>query len=113
MPAKWYFAGGEKDFKPLISYVKDNFNQLGIIYVAYCIFYSIFEDFQWTSDGNKRILWACRISEALSNTVDWCRDYVPKLGVSNNSLPEIVEYYGSNSGKVSCILIASLFCRMM
>lgn len=57
---------------------------------------------KWKSNGNKLILWTCRIGEALSNAVDWCRDYVLKFDAINDNLPEIVEYYGSNSRKVTC-----------
>lgn len=34
--------------------------------------------------------------------VDWCRDYVLEFDAINDNLPEIVEYYGSNSRKVTC-----------
>ena len=29
---------------------------------------------KWKSDGNKLILWTCRIGEALSNAVSWCQE---------------------------------------
>ena len=33
--------------------------------------------------------------------VDWCRDYVLEFDAINDNLPEIVEYYDSNSRKVT------------
>lgn len=44
----------------------------------------------------------CRIGEALSNAVAWCRDYSLEFDAINDNLPEIVEFYGSNSRKITC-----------
>ena len=57
---------------------------------------------KWKSDGNKLILWTCRIGEALSNAVDWCRGHGLEFDAVNDNLPEIIEYYGSNSRKITC-----------
>lgn len=57
---------------------------------------------KWKFDGNKLILWTCRIGEALSNAVAWCQEYGLEFDAVNDNLPEIVEYYGSNSRKVTC-----------
>ncbi len=53
-------------------------------------------------DGNKLILWTCRIGEALSNAVAWCQEHRLEFDAVNDNLPEIVEYYGSNSRKITC-----------
>ena len=57
---------------------------------------------KWKSDGNKLILWTCRIGEALSNAVAWCQEHGLEFDAVNDNLPEIIEYYGSNSRKVTC-----------
>lgn len=57
---------------------------------------------KWKSDGNKLSLWTCRIGEALSNAVAWCRDYGLKFDAINDNLQGIVEFYGSNSRKITC-----------
>ena len=57
---------------------------------------------KWKSDGNKLILWTCRIGEALSNAVSWCQEQGLEFDAVNDNLPEIVEYYGSNSRKITC-----------
>ena len=54
------------------------------------------------SDGNKLILWTCRIGEALSNAVEWCRSHGLEFDAVNDNLLEIIEYYGSNSRKITC-----------
>ena len=57
---------------------------------------------KWKADGNKLILWTCRIGEALSAAVEWCRNHGLEFDAVNDNLPEIIEYYGSNSRKVTC-----------
>jgi len=57
---------------------------------------------KWKSDGNKLILWTCRIGEALSNAVAWCQEHGLEFDAVNDNLPEIIEYYGGNSRKVTC-----------
>lgn len=57
---------------------------------------------KWKADGNKLILWTCRIGEALSTAIEWCRNHGLEFDAVNDNLPEIVEYYGSNSWKVTC-----------
>ena len=54
------------------------------------------------TDGHKLILWTCRIGEALSNAISWCKEQGLEFDAINDNLPEIVEYYGSNSRKISC-----------
>ena len=57
---------------------------------------------KWKSDGNKFILWTCRIGEDLSNAVAWCQEHGLEFDAINDNLPEIVDYYGSNSRKITC-----------
>lgn len=52
--------------------------------------------------GHKLILWTCRIGEALSKAVSWCREYGLEFDAINDNLPEIIEFYGSNSRKITC-----------
>lgn len=56
----------------------------------------------WKENGNKLILWTCRIDEALSKAVDWCQKQGLEFDAVNDNLPEIVEYYGTNSRKITC-----------
>ena len=53
-------------------------------------------------DGNKLILWTCRIGKVLSNTVAWCQEHSLEFDAMNDNLLEIVEYYVSNSRKITC-----------
>ena len=53
-------------------------------------------------NGNKLILWTCRAGEALSNAVEWCREQNLEFDAVNDNLPEIIEFYGHNSRKISC-----------
>jgi hypothetical protein len=57
---------------------------------------------QWKDNGNKLILWTCRINEALSKAVEWCLAQGLEFDAINDNLPEIVEFYGTNSRKVTC-----------
>ena len=54
------------------------------------------------SEGNKLILWTCRANEALSNAIVWCQEQGLEFDAINDNLPEIVEYYGNNSRKITC-----------
>lgn len=57
---------------------------------------------EWKKQGNKLILWTCRAGEALANAVEWCKQYELTFDAINDNLPEIIEYYGNNSRKISC-----------
>lgn len=57
---------------------------------------------KWKSEGNKLILWTCRAGDALSKAVAWCKEQNLEFDAINDNLPEIVEYYGSNSRKITC-----------
>ena len=56
----------------------------------------------WKNNGNKLILWTCRIGDALSKAVEWCQNQGLEFDAVNDNLPEIVEYYGNNSRKITC-----------
>ncbi|MBR1703529.1 MAG: hypothetical protein IJ716_16560 [Lachnospiraceae bacterium] len=64
---------------PLITYLKD-----------------------WKQAGNKVILWTCRAGAALELALSWCREQELEFDAVNDNLPEIVEFYGNNSRKITC-----------
>ena len=57
---------------------------------------------EWKRNGNKLILWTCRAGEALSKAVEWYREQNLEFDAVNDNLPEIIEFYGHNSRKISC-----------
>lgn len=57
---------------------------------------------EWRKNGNKLILWTCRAGAALSNAVEWCHNHGLEFDAVNDNLPEVVEYYGTNSRKITC-----------
>lgn len=56
---------------------------------------------RWRAEGNKLILWTCRAGEALEQAVRWCHSFDLVFDAVNDNLPEIVEYYGNNSRKIT------------
>ena len=50
--------------------------------------------------GNKLILWTNRVDEALDLAVSLCAEHGLYFFAENDNLPEITEYFGSNSRKV-------------
>ena len=52
------------------------------------------------SQGNKIILWTCRVGERLQEAVDWCRSYGLEFDAVNDNLPEMIEFHGNNSRKI-------------
>ena len=53
-------------------------------------------------EGDKLILWSCRVGKPLEDAVAWCRENDLELDAVNDNLPEVVEIYGTNSRKISC-----------
>ena len=53
-------------------------------------------------NGNKLILWTRRAGEALSKSVEWCREQNLEFDAVNDNLPEIIEFYGHNNRMISC-----------
>lgn len=43
---------------------------------------------EWKRNGNKLILWTCRVGEALSKAVEWCREQNLEFDAVNDNLPE-------------------------
>lgn len=50
--------------------------------------------------GDKLILWTNRVDDKLENAVNWCKEQGLEFDAINDNLPEIVEFFGSNSRKV-------------
>lgn len=50
--------------------------------------------------GNKIILWTNRVGLALEAAVTFCRGYGLEFDAVNENLPEIIDYFGSDSRKV-------------
>lgn len=50
--------------------------------------------------GNKVILWTCRVNERLQEAVEWCKSYGLEFDTVNENLPEMVEYWDGESRKV-------------
>ncbi len=50
--------------------------------------------------GNKIILWTCRVGERLQEAVDWCKGYGLEFDAVNENLPEMIEKYGNDSRKI-------------
>ena len=54
------------------------------------------------NEGDKLILWSCRVGKPLEDAVKWCRENDLEFDAVNDNLPEVVEIYGTNSRKISC-----------
>ena len=52
------------------------------------------------AQGNKLILWTCRVGERLQEAVDWCKAQGLELDTVNENLPEIIAKWGRNNRKV-------------
>lgn len=52
--------------------------------------------------GDKLILWTCREGRALEKAVTWCESEGLSFDAVNDNLPDVIEYYGTNSRKISC-----------
>jgi len=55
---------------------------------------------QLQSDGCKIILWTCRCGQRLEEAVQWCFFNGLIFDAINENVPEIIEYYGSDSRKI-------------
>lgn len=51
-------------------------------------------------NGCKIILWTCRAGERLVNAVDWCKERGLEFDAVNENLPEIIEWFGSDTRKI-------------
>ncbi len=54
--------------------------------------------------GNRVILWTCRCGGALGEALAWCRGYGLEFDAVNENVPEIMEWYGTESRKISADL---------
>ena len=54
------------------------------------------------TEGDKLILWTCREGKELEMAVSWCKEHNLYFDSVNDNLPEVIEYYGTNSRKISC-----------
>ena len=52
------------------------------------------------NQGNKLILWTCRVGERLSEAVEWCKKFGLEFDAVNENLPEMIELWGGESRKV-------------
>lgn len=52
-------------------------------------------------NGAALILWTCRVGGLLEEAVDWCSSYGLEFDSVNENLPERLNFYGSESRKVS------------
>lgn len=50
--------------------------------------------------GDKLILWTCRIGERLQEAVEWCRGHGLEFDAVNGNLPETIEKWGGESRKI-------------
>ena len=50
--------------------------------------------------GNKLILWTCRVSDRLTEAVEWCKQFGLEFDAVNENLPEMIELWGGESRKV-------------
>lgn len=50
--------------------------------------------------GNKLILWTCRVGERLQEAVNWCKQHNLEFDCVNENLPEIVEQWGGEGRKI-------------
>lgn len=51
-------------------------------------------------NGDKLILWTCRVDNMLREAVEWCKEKELIFDAVNENLPEIVENFGSDTRKI-------------
>ena len=51
-------------------------------------------------NGDKLILWTCRVDDMLRKAVEWCKERELIFDAVNENLPEIVENFGSDTRKI-------------
>lgn len=50
--------------------------------------------------GCKLILWTCRHGRELKKIVKWCKEQGLVFDAVNRNLPEVIEYFGSDTRKI-------------
>ena len=51
-------------------------------------------------DGDKLILWTCRVEDMLQKAVEWCKERNLVFDAVNENLPHIIERFGGNTRKI-------------
>lgn len=51
-------------------------------------------------NGDKLILWTCRVEDMLRKAVEWCKEKELVFDAVNENLPEIIENFGSDTRKI-------------
>lgn len=51
-------------------------------------------------NGDKLILWTCRVDDMLRKAVEWCKEKGLVFDEVNENLPEIIESFGSDTRKI-------------
>ena len=55
---------------------------------------------QRRKQGNKIILWTCRVNERLQEAVDWCKQFGLEFDAVNENLLEKIEQWGGDTRKI-------------
>lgn len=53
------------------------------------------------ANGNRIILWTCRVGKDLEDAVKWCKEQGIEFDAVNENLPDQIEKYGNDSRKVN------------
>ena len=51
-------------------------------------------------NGDKLILWTCRVGDMLQKAVEWCKEKELVFDAINENLPEIIKNFGSDTRKI-------------
>lgn len=51
-------------------------------------------------NGDKLILWTCRVDDMLQKAIEWCKEKELIFDAVNENLPEIIENFGSDTRKI-------------
>lgn len=51
-------------------------------------------------NGDKLILWTCRVDDMLQKAIEWCKENELTFDAVNENLPEIIENFGSDTRKI-------------
>lgn len=52
------------------------------------------------AEGDKLILWTCRVGDMLRKAINWCYNYGLIFNAVNENLPEIIDSFGSDTRKI-------------
>ena len=50
--------------------------------------------------GDKVILWTCRVFEQVTKAVDWCKSYGLEFDAVNQNLPEVIAHWAGEGRKI-------------